>query len=103
MWHVSARWLPSIDHDKPDRSSRESDYRADNPDGKMEYHNPVMGPECIEGLNIQPNGIYVDATFGRGGHALGILDRLNDQGRLWVFDRDPEAIVSAESLAERRL
>ena len=57
----------------------------------MEYHNPVMGPECIEGLNIQPNGIYVDATFGGGGHSRLILKELKD-GHLYGFDQDEDAI-----------
>ena len=57
----------------------------------MEYHNPVMGPECIKGLNIQPNGIYVDATFGGGGHSRLILKELKD-GQLYGFDQDEDAI-----------
>lgn len=56
----------------------------------MEYHNPVMLRESIDGLNIQPNGIYVDVTFGGGGHSRAILSRLN-QGRLIAFDQDKDA------------
>lgn len=57
----------------------------------MEYHNPVMGPECMEGLNIQPNGIYVDATFGGGGHSRLILKELRE-GYLYGFDQDEDAL-----------
>ena len=52
------------------------------------YHVPVLLHECISGLNIKPNGIYVDCTFGGGGHSLAILKRLNAQGRLIAFDQD---------------
>lgn len=52
------------------------------------YHVPVMLTEVIEGLKIQPSGIYVDCTFGGGGHALAILSHLNDKGKLVVFDQD---------------
>lgn len=57
----------------------------------MNYHQPVMGPECIEGLAIQPNGIYVDATFGGGGHSRLILNEL-DQGKLFGFDQDEDSL-----------
>lgn len=57
----------------------------------MSYHIPVMLNECLEGLNIQPSGRYVDVTFGGGGHSKAILDRLNDEGKLFVFDQDLEA------------
>ena len=53
----------------------------------MKYHNPVMLKECINGLNIKPNGVYVDATFGGGGHSKAILDNLSD-GKLYSFDQD---------------
>ena len=53
----------------------------------MSYHNPVMLKECINGLNIKPNGVYVDATFGGGGHSKAILDNLSD-GKLYSFDQD---------------
>ena len=53
----------------------------------MNYHNPVMLKECIKGLNIKPNGVYVDATFGGGGHSKAILDNLSD-GKLYSFDQD---------------
>ncbi len=56
----------------------------------MVYHNPVLLHPSIEGLNINPNGVYVDATFGGGGHAHEILSRLK-QGRLVAFDQDEDA------------
>ncbi len=55
------------------------------------YHNPVMLAECIEGLAIKPNGIYVDVTFGGGGHSRAILEKLGVEGRLIAFDQDPDA------------
>lgn len=57
----------------------------------MEYHNPVMLEECLNGLDIKPSGRYVDVTFGGGGHSLQILRRLNDDGRLVAFDQDKDA------------
>ncbi|HUH17888.1 16S rRNA (cytosine(1402)-N(4))-methyltransferase RsmH [Albibacterium sp.] len=56
-----------------------------------EYHVPVMLDECIEGLRINPDGIYVDVTFGGGGHSRAILARLSDRGKLYAFDQDPDA------------
>ncbi|MFT4093593.1 MAG: 16S rRNA (cytosine(1402)-N(4))-methyltransferase RsmH [Niabella sp.] len=56
-----------------------------------EYHIPVLLRETMEGLNIKPDGIYVDCTFGGGGHAAAILERLNDKGRLYAFDQDEDA------------
>jgi len=56
------------------------------------YHNPVLLKESIIGLNINPNGIYVDATFGGGGHSIEILNKLNSSGRLIAFDQDQDAI-----------
>jgi 16S rRNA (cytosine1402-N4)-methyltransferase len=54
------------------------------------YHNPVLLNECIDGLNINPNGVYVDVTFGGGGHSRAILAKL-DKGRLIAFDQDEDA------------
>ncbi|MFO7604077.1 MAG: 16S rRNA (cytosine(1402)-N(4))-methyltransferase RsmH [Gammaproteobacteria bacterium] len=59
-------------------------------------HHPVMLEEALSGLNIQSNGYYIDGTLGRGGHARAILDRLSDDGRLLVMDKDPQAIAFAE-------
>ncbi|MBR9861771.1 16S rRNA (cytosine(1402)-N(4))-methyltransferase RsmH [bacterium] len=56
------------------------------------YHVPVMLGECMEGLAIKPDGVYVDATYGGGGHAREILKRLNDKGTLLVFDQDSDAV-----------
>lgn len=56
-----------------------------------EYHNPVMLKECIEGLNIKPDGVYVDVTFGGGGHSREILKHLGPEGRLLAFDQDADA------------
>ena len=55
------------------------------------YHVPVLYNEVIEALNIQPNGVYVDCTFGGGGHAKGILEKLNARGRLIALDQDADA------------
>lgn len=56
-----------------------------------DYHNPVMLQECIEGLNIKPDGVYVDVTFGGGGHSREILKHLGPKGRLLAFDQDADA------------
>ncbi|MFT3845300.1 MAG: 16S rRNA (cytosine(1402)-N(4))-methyltransferase RsmH [Lacibacter sp.] len=55
------------------------------------YHIPVMLMEAVDALNIQPNGVYVDCTFGGGGHSREILKRLNADGKLVAFDQDPDA------------
>ena len=60
------------------------------------YHNPVMLNECIEGLNINPDGVYVDVTFGGGGHSRAILERLTT-GHLYAFDQDEDAAQNAFS------
>jgi 16S rRNA (cytosine1402-N4)-methyltransferase len=57
----------------------------------MEYHNPVLLKECIDGLNINPEGIYVDVTFGGGGHSREILKHLTT-GKLYAFDQDDDAV-----------
>jgi 16S rRNA (cytosine1402-N4)-methyltransferase len=56
------------------------------------YHESVLLHECIEHLNIHPDGIYVDATFGGGGHSRAILDKLSSKGRLIAFDQDKDAM-----------
>ncbi|MEQ9164861.1 MAG: 16S rRNA (cytosine(1402)-N(4))-methyltransferase RsmH [Fulvivirga sp.] len=62
-----------------------------------EYHQPVMLQECIEGLNIKSNGLYVDLTFGGGGHSKEILKHL-ESGHLYGFDQDKDAVKNAEGL-----
>tara|TARA_R110002049_G_scaffold85670_9_gene217867 strand:- start:1519 stop:2415 length:897 start_codon:yes stop_codon:yes gene_type:complete len=61
----------------------------------MEYHNPVLLTETVNGLNIQPNGVYVDVTFGGGGHSREILSRLGEKGKLIAFDQDKDALENA--------
>lgn len=61
----------------------------------MEYHNPVLLNETVDGLNIKPNGIYVDVTFGGGGHSKEILNRLGANGKLIAFDQDKDALENA--------
>jgi len=58
----------------------------------QKYHIPVMRDECIEALNIKPNGVYVDCTFGGGGHTQAILDKLNEEGKLFAFDQDSDVL-----------
>ncbi len=58
-------------------------------------HQAVLLREALESLNIHPSGNYIDATFGRGGHSLAILQQLNEKGRLIAFDQDPEAVAFA--------
>jgi len=62
-------------------------------------HLTVLLTEAVQALSINPDGHYVDATFGRGGHSRAILQRLSPQGRLTVFDKDPQAIEVARQLA----
>lgn len=62
-------------------------------------HQPVLLEQAVAALNIRPDGRYVDATFGRGGHTRMILRQLSPAGRLSVFDRDPQAIAVAQRLA----
>ncbi|MDO3693798.1 16S rRNA (cytosine(1402)-N(4))-methyltransferase RsmH [Wenyingzhuangia sp. chi5] len=61
----------------------------------MSYHNPVLLKESVDALNIKPNGIYVDVTFGGGGHSKEILSRLGEGGKLFAFDQDPDAHENA--------
>ena len=56
-----------------------------------QYHNPVLLKETLQGLKIQPQGVYIDVTYGGGGHSRGIIDKLNDNGRLYGFDQDADA------------
>ena len=58
----------------------------------MSYHNPVLLKESVDALNIQPDGVYVDVTFGGGGHSREILSRLGENGKLFAFDQDDDAL-----------
>lgn len=60
----------------------------------MEYHNAVLLKETVDGLNIKPEGIYVDVTFGGGGHSREILSRLGPNGKLFAFDQDKDALAN---------
>jgi len=62
---------------------------------KMEYHNPVLLKESVDGLDIKPDGIYVDVTFGGGGHSREILSRLGPNGKLYAFDQDEDALANS--------
>jgi 16S rRNA (cytosine1402-N4)-methyltransferase len=66
-------------------------------------HQPVLAQEAIEALNVRAGGIYVDATFGRGGHSRLILKRLGPEGRLIALDRDPQAAAAAAQIDDPRL
>lgn len=61
------------------------------------YHIPVLLQECIGALNIQPDGTYVDCTFGGGGHSAAILNQLSAKGKLYVFDQDEDAKANAST------
>ncbi|WP_159799579.1 16S rRNA (cytosine(1402)-N(4))-methyltransferase RsmH [Flavobacterium sp. MK4S-17] len=66
----------------------------------MEYHNPVLLKETVDGLNIKPDGVYVDVTFGGGGHSREIMKRLGANGKLFAFDQDEDA--QANSIDDKR-
>jgi 16S rRNA (cytosine1402-N4)-methyltransferase len=61
----------------------------------ISYHNPVLLKESVDGLNIDPSGVYVDVTFGGGGHSREILARLGPKGKLFAFDQDIDALKNA--------
>ena len=61
---------------------------------QMEYHNAVLLKETVDGLNIKPDGVYVDVTFGGGGHSREILSRLGPSGKLYAFDQDKDALAN---------
>lgn len=65
-------------------------------------HIPVLFEQCMDGLNIKPDGIYVDCTAGGGGHSCGILDRLSDKGRLISLDKDDEALSECNDKKQAR-
>ncbi|WP_301102897.1 16S rRNA (cytosine(1402)-N(4))-methyltransferase RsmH [Propionivibrio sp.] len=66
-------------------------------------HQTVLLQEAVDALQVKPSGIYVDGTFGRGGHSRAILDRLGPDGRLLALDRDPQAVAAARSINDQRL
>lgn len=66
-------------------------------------HEPVLVTEVIKGLAIKEEGVYVDATFGRGGHVREILRYLGSKGRLFTLDKDPEAVIAAGTLNDKRI
>ncbi|WP_263768920.1 16S rRNA (cytosine(1402)-N(4))-methyltransferase RsmH [Propionivibrio soli] len=66
-------------------------------------HRTVLLKEAVEALRINPSGIYVDGTFGRGGHARAVLSALGRDGRLVALDRDPEALAAARAIDDKRL
>jgi len=70
-------------------------------DGSQQSHTPVLLRAVIAGLNIQPDGCYMDGTFGRGGHSSEILKRLSLRGRLIAIDRDPAAVAAVNPALER--
>ena len=65
-------------------------------------HISVLLHEAVDALAIKPNGIYVDGTFGRGGHSRLILSQLSEDGRLIVFDKDPAAVLLGEAIEDKR-
>jgi 16S rRNA (cytosine1402-N4)-methyltransferase len=67
------------------------------------YHTSVLLQECLTGLAIKPDGIYVDVTFGGGGHSKAILAELGPEGRLYAFDQDPDAWKQADLIDDDRL
>jgi 16S rRNA (cytosine1402-N4)-methyltransferase len=72
-------------------SKRSETKKQFNNETMQQYHTPVLLQECIDGLDIWPGGIYVDCTFGGGGHSKAILEQLNENGKLIVFDQDDDA------------
>ena len=66
-------------------------------------HTTVLLSEAVDALDLQPDGTYIDATFGRGGHTRLMLSKLSDKGRVIAFDKDPEAIAVAEQIQDPRL
>lgn len=66
-------------------------------------HQTVLLKEAVEALSVKPSGVYVDGTFGRGGHSRAILERLDGAGRLLAFDRDPQAVATAKTIQDARL
>lgn len=70
--------------------------------GKPTAHRPVLLEEAVDALAIRADGVYVDATFGRGGHSRAILERLGPAGRLIALDRDPQAVAAGSEIRDPR-
>ncbi len=68
----------------------------------LAYHQPVLLAECLDALNLRPDGVYVDVTFGGGGHSQALLDRLGPTGRLLAFDQDADARANAKAFSDKR-
>ena len=62
---------------------------------------PCYSKKTVDGLNIKPDGIYIDGTFGRGGHSSLVLSHLGPNGKLIAIDRDPQAIEAAKTIRRR--
>ena len=75
---------------------------AESASPMSEFHQTVLLDEAVEALAIRPDGCYIDATFGRGGHSRKILSQLGPHGRLLALDRDPQAIASGALLSDPR-
>ena len=71
-------------------------------DNSTQYHTPVLLNESIEALTIKPGGTYVDCTFGGGGHSRAILKKLDENGKLFVFDQD-EAVKANIPVGDKRI
>jgi len=71
-------------------------------EGTTFRHTTVLLDEAVEGVLARPDGVYVDGTFGRGGHSRALLARLGSQGRLIGIDRDPEAVAAAAAITDSR-
>jgi len=65
-------------------------------------HRTVLLEEAVAGLNVRPDGVYVDCTYGRGGHTRLVLSKLGGEGRLVAFDRDPQAVINAGTIKDAR-
>lgn len=72
------------------------------PPSHQPAHVPVLLTETLDALAVRPGGIYVDCTFGRGGHSRALLERLGPSGRLLAIDRDPDAVAAASSISDSR-
>ena len=82
------------------------DYSSSPLEGESDFtgiHKPVMVEEVIEKMEIKKDGVYVDATYGRGGHAAEMLRRMSSKGCVYALDKDPEAVKAAKLINDKRL